>query len=411
MMRGIMFEFAAYESDVRGEQWRETHDHRRYKLHLPATGRRRFGYLWTPRTVPDPTAPGGIRIQEERYDAHPEQGPVMADRYRQYLEEAPFRALVVDLNEAGWRTVRGGLWSEQTLIRYMDSGFCAGLLRVHNPQCTCPSERRRNCTNFVFIPGAQEELIAPDLWQAYRERRAAQAAIPPRARTPVYPLSGLLRCGGCRGTVPAASATLGPAGDKRSVPGHAYHCGRRTSVGPAGCTGVHMRRADAERAVTAWLTREAAPAIDAAPAAPHTPAAAVDRRAQAAARREELQAEAARLAQALTTLRVQRAADPDDWGPGEYEAARDRIRERQAVVAAEMEGAAAVEALPVRADFQPQVVALAAEWGTYDYAQRNRILRRLIRRVVLTRGDGGVSVDVHPLWEADLWAQQPLTHV
>jgi hypothetical protein len=69
MMRGIMFEFAAYESDVRGEQWRETHDHRRYKLHLPATGRRRFGYLWTPRTVPDPTAPGGIRIQEERYDA------------------------------------------------------------------------------------------------------------------------------------------------------------------------------------------------------------------------------------------------------------------------------------------------------------------------------------------------------
>lgn len=411
LQRGILFEFAAYESDVRGEGWRETHDHRRTVLHLPATGRPRFGYLWTPRRVPDADSPTGWRLQEESYKAHPDQGPVMADRYRQYLDAENFRSLVLDLNAAGWRTVRGGLWSEQTLIRYMDSGFCAGLLRVHSPECTCSGDKRRNCTNNVFIPGAQEELISAELWQAYQDRRAVQRAIPPRARTPVYPLSGLLRCGTCRGSTPAASASIGPAGSKRSVRGHAYHCGRHTSMGAIGCPGVWARRADVEREVAAWLNREAAHDIDATPPTPQRDRpSATARRDRAAARRGELQAEAGRLAQALTTLRVQRAADPDDWGPGEYEAARDRIRGQQAAVMAELESAAAVETLPVRADFQPEVMETAAKWETWDYAQRNRVLRRLIRRVVLTRTGAGVTIDVHPLWEADQWVDQSLTH-
>jgi hypothetical protein len=404
LQRGILFEFAAYESDVRGEQWRETFDHRHYKLHLPATGRPRFGYLWTPRIVPDPTASGGVRIQEERYDAHPEQGPVMADRYRQSVDGEPFRSLVLNLNAAGWRTVRGGLWSEQTLIRYMDSGFCAGLLRVHNPQCGCSGKKRRNCQNMVFIPGAQEELISAELWQAYTERRAEQRATPPRARTPLYPLTNLVRCGACRGTAPAASKEVGPAGERRSIRGYAYHCGRRTSVGPAGCVGLWIKRAEVEAEVTAWLRREGSRVVDEAQPVPQ-PEPAEDRRAQAAQRQVALQAEHDRLAAALTNLRVQRAADPDDWGPGEYEAARDKIRAQQAEVTAQMENAAAVVALPDRADFQPEVVSLAVEWDACDYAQRNRILRQLLRRVILTRTSEGVTVEIEPMWEADRWAE------
>jgi hypothetical protein len=78
---------------------------------------------------------------------------------------------------------------------------------------------------------------------------------------------------------------------------------------------------------------------------------------------------------------------------------------------AEMESAATGQLLPVRADFQARVVALAAEWDAYDYAQRNRVLRWLVRRVVLTRTDTGVTIDVHPLWEADQWGASASTHV
>lgn len=403
LQRGILFEFAAYESDVRGEQWRETHDHRRDKLHLPACGKPRFGYLWTPRTVPDPTAPGGWRVQVERYDAHPEQGPVVAETYRRYLGGAAFYALTADLNAGGWRTTRGSMWPVPTLIRYMDSGFPAGLLRVHDPKCGCTGSRG-HCPRTVLIPGAQEELISPELWQQYQDRRAEMRATPPRARAALYQLSGLPRCGQCHGTAPANSATIGPAGRRQAVRGYAYACGRRGITGTHGCVGAWMRRVSVEAEVHQWLTREAAAGIDAAPATPAAPrASASDVRARAAADRARLQAEADRHAASLTTLRVQRAADPDEWGPGEYEAARDHIRQQQADALAALERASVIESLPVRADFMPKVVGLVAEWDTYDDAQRNRLLRQIVRRVALVRTDGGVRAVVHPVWDPDPW--------
>lgn len=402
LQRGILFEFAAYESDVRGEQWRETHDHRKYKLHLPACGKPRFGYLWTPRRVPDATSPTGWRLQEESYRAHPEQGPVMADRYRQYLAGDAFYALVCELNSAGWRTTRRGMWSVQTLIRYMDSGFPAGLLRVHTPKCPCVSNRSR-CPNMVYIPGAQDELISADLWQQYQERRAEVAAIPPRARPSLYVLSSLQCCGLCHGTAPAHPAVQGPAGAKVRIRGYSYQCGRRATGGLEACRGVFVRRSVAEAAVRRWVKSEAAAGVDAATASPVPAQRQADRREAAARERERLQGEADRLAKALTTLRVQRAADPDDWGPGEYEAARDRIRKEQATVTAALEVAVVAAAVPRREDFRLEVIGLADEWDTLSDASKNRILRRLVRRVALFRGENGPRIEVHPLWEPDPW--------
>lgn len=408
--RGILFEFAAYESDVRGEQWKETHDHRRYKLHLPATGRPRFGYIWTPRRIPDATAPTGWKLQEESYRAHPDTGPVMADRYRQYLDGDAFYGMVADLNGAGWRTVRGGMWSEQTLIRYMDSGFPAGLLRVHNPTCQCPQERRGNCPNTLYVPGAQEELIDAELWQLYRERRDTMKATPPRARRALYPLTGLLRCGGCHGTTPAQSAHRIIDGETVSVRGYAYACGRRGITGTHGCTGVWVIRTHVEAAVLDWLAGEVGATLDDAPTVPAPRAPAVDTRATAARERARLETEAARLAAGLTNLRTQRAMDPDEFGPGEYEAARDRIRQQQAATTAAMERVATVEATPHRADYEPVMLDLHDAWPHLTDPERNGLLRQLVRRIVLTRTGTGTTVGVHPIWEPDPWdTEQPTT--
>jgi site-specific DNA recombinase len=404
LQRGILFEFAAYESDVRSEGWKETHDHRRYKLHLPASGRPRFGYIWHPRRVPDPSAPTGYRLQDEKYEAHPELGPVMADRYRQYLDGEAFYALVHDLNNAGHRTTRGGVWTEQTLIRYMDSGFCAGLLRVHNPECTCSAEVRGNCRNVLFIPGAQETLISDELWQTYRERRERMRATPPRARRATYELSGLVRCGACRGSMAANGAVRIRDGQPVTYRGWWYRCSLRTVAGPAGCAdAIQATREHLEGKVLAWLNREAAPYMDALPSTPQAEAAPRDERAQAARDRARLEAEAARLASALVNLRTDRAMNPDDYGPGEYEAARDRIRAQQAANTAAMERVAGVEATPHRADYAALIVGTVEEWTALETRQRNGILRQLIRRVAVVRTGDGPRVEVHPVWKPDPW--------
>ncbi|MGW4602696.1 recombinase family protein [Streptomyces sp. NPDC004532] len=403
LQRGILFEFAAYESDVRGEGWRDTHEHRRSKLHLPATGRPRFGYVWHPRRLPDPQRPGQFILQEERYDAHDVHGPVMADRYRQYIDGDPFYVLIEELNSAGYRTTRGKPWAIQTLIRYMDSGFCAGLLRVHHPECRCPPEKRGHCTNVVFMPGAQENLINDELWQQYRDRREQSKATPPRAARATYELSGLLRHDECRGSIVAGSETRVVDGQRVNLLGHTYRCGRQISYRGHGCAGTWVHRAYVESEVRKWVAREAAPGIDAAPAAEQPRAEPVDERAAAARDRARLEAEARKLADALVNLRADRAMNPDDYGPGEYEAARDRIRQQQTVNTAAMERIATVETMPHRVDYEPLLVGLLAEWELLSTREVNALLKQVVRRVVIRGKGAGVTVGVHPVWEPDPW--------
>ncbi|WP_405508860.1 recombinase family protein [Streptomyces cyaneofuscatus] len=404
LQRGILFEFAAYESDVRGESWKETHDHRRYKLHLPATGRPRWGYIWSPRRVPDATAPSGWKLQEETYKAHPEAGPAVAECYREYVTGTSFYELVTRINSAGHRTVRGGMWTVQTLIRYMDTGFAAGLLRVHDPACQCPPEGRGNCRTTLFIPGAQEELISAELWQSYRERREEIKATPPRARMPVYMLTNLIKHAECRGTMPAQSVQRFSRGQVTNVQGHSYACGRRHSTGTAGCSGVWTTREHVEKLVHDWVSDEVADDVDTEPPIPAPRKSVADGRATAARERARLEAEATKLARALTNLRADRAMNPDDYGPGEYESARDRIREQQAVNTAAMERAAVVESTPHRADYEPLLVTLLDAWVDMDPPEKNAMLKQLVRRVAVSRGDGGAVIEVHPVWEPDPWA-------
>ncbi|MEU6879336.1 recombinase family protein [Streptomyces sp. NPDC046712] len=401
LQRGILFEFAAYESDARGEQWRETHDHRRYKLCLPATGRPRFGYIWQPRRLPD--GKGGWILQEEKYVADPEAGPVMADRYRQYIGGAPFYALLDELNTAGWRTTRGGLWTAQTLIRYMDSGFCAGLLRIHDPKCVCHPAGRGNCPNVLFVPGAQEELVDLELWQQYRDRRQATKKTPPRAPTALYPLTGLVRCAGCRGTTPVQSAIRMVDGEPRSIKGHNYMCGRRSVTGTHGCEGVYAARVDVEKRVHDWL-KEPAPDLDAGWSAPPPQDEALGERTAAARERARLEAEAAKQRQAVANLRADRAMNPDGYRPGEYEAALDRIRQQQTATTAALERMSVENRTPRQSDYEPVIAGLLEEWDLLSDAAKNGLLKQLVRRVALVRQEKGFGVEVHPVWEPDPWA-------
>lgn len=327
----------------------------------------------------------------------------MADRYRQYIDGDPCYALVSDLNAADHRTTRGGLWSEQTLIRYMDSGFCAALLRVHNPQCRCAPEVRGNCPNALFIPGAQEELVSVELWQMYQERREQMRNTAPRARRATYELTGLLRCHHCHGSLAANGRKRVIDGQLVNVPGINYRCGRRTVSGPLSCEGVWVRRSYAEDEVFRWLAREAAPAVDAAPSVPQPRTGVRDERAAAARERARLQAEANKLAQALVNLRTDRAMNPDEYRPGEYEDARDRIRAQQAANTAAMDRVAAVEATPHRADYEPLMVGVVQAWKGLNERERNDMLKQMVRRVVVRKTSDGPAVTGHPVWKPDPW--------
>ena len=395
--RGMILEFSAFESDRAGEQWRETHDHRRYKLKLPAQGRRRFAYIWHRRY--DQTT--GV-LQKERYEPDEQLGPIVADLYRDYVAGDGFTVLCGRLNRAGHRTTQGSLWSTETLTRYMDSGFAAGLLIVHNPECKC-RKTDGSCRNRVHIQGAQEELVDFDLWQAYQQRRKQVRETPPRSRTGLYELTGLAKCSGCRKGTSLNAARR----DGENVKGFAYRCSARAKSGPTACEGVLVPRHIVEREVFKWLKDEAAADIDAAPpTALDDDRPCEDRQAANMRARARAQAEVDRQRQALARLRADHMASPDDYGPGEYDQAADLIRRRRDEAQATLDSIPEIEPLPDRAEFASLIVGVVPEWKSFDDRERNNFYRQLIRRVALTRtgiGYDAVRIEVHPMWEPDPW--------
>ncbi|MFF4119000.1 recombinase family protein [Streptomyces sp. NPDC001714] len=411
--RRILFDLAVFESDRAGEQWKETHQWRRAHG-LPATGGKRLGYIWHPRRIPHPTKLGEWTTQDERYEVDPSAREDIETLWSRKLgigQPAPdgYGSLAAWLNALGYRTGNGNPWRDDSLRRYMQAGFPAGLLRVHDPDCHCDyTANGGRCTRWIHIDGAHEAIIAPETWERYEAHSAERRSIAPRARNPLYPLTGLARCGGCREGAANTSARRAAG----RILGYALACGQsRNGL----CDNpVWVQRAIVEDEVRTWLAREVAEDIDAEPPTPIPEPR--DERAAAGRERERLQAEETRLTNALTNLAVDRAKNPEAYPEGVFEAARARILKDKKAVTDALEEAAQVEAMPQRAELVPLAVGLLEEWGTFEAAETNRILRSLIRRVVVTRGAAGrkgvegsgqTTIEIHPLWKPDPWAEKP----
>ncbi|MEU3917084.1 recombinase family protein [Streptomyces sp. NPDC029004] len=418
--RRILFDLAVFESDRAGEQWKETHTWRRAHG-LPATGGQRLGYIWHPRRLPDPTRPGQWLIQDERYEVDPNAEDHIQELYARKLGTAKgqggtpagYGALAGWLNRLGYRTGVGTLWKADSLRRYMLAGFAGGLLRIHDPDCKCDyTANGGTCTRWLHIDGAHEAIITPETWERFLAHVEERRRMSPRARNPTYPLTGLVRCGSCRGDVGATSAKRAAG----RIYGYAYMCGNASRSGGTVCAnGVWVQRYIVEDVVFSWLAEEAAAGVDLAPPAPvDTPQ--EDPRKHAAAKRARLQAEQTRIGNALANLAADRALTPEAYPPGVLEQARALLLEQQAAVSAGLEEAAAVESTPRRQDFVSLTVGVVAEWDTLEPAEKNGILRQLIRRVVCTRGaigkkgvegSGETRVTIHPAWEPDPWDDAP----
>ncbi|WP_399087963.1 recombinase family protein [Streptomyces sp. BBFR2] len=410
--RGMLLEFAAFESDRIGEAWAETHQHRRAQG-LPATGRPRFGYIWHRRWNAKTET-----LQEEKYEPDPDVGPVVAELYRMYSDDiAPkgFATLCGWLNSQGIRTKGGRLWGTHTLTRYMDSGFPAGLLRIHDPSCKCNGRKTNgSCPNYFFAQGAHEELIDYDLWQKYRARRKEVRNTPPRARNAIYELTGVVRHEACRGgTSMTTRQTKRADGEVVNDIGYAYRCSQRAASGGTRCESAWIPRRSVEGEVRKWLKREAARGIDAAPSLVSADEPHLDERALAKLRRAKLTAEYEAAEAALTRLIMDQAENPEKYPAGAFERARDTYLTRQERIRRDLEKVTDVAEAPRRSDYQTLIVGVAEEWDSFNTTERNAMIKQLVRRVVLWRkkgedgepipGAAGVGVRVHPLWEPDPW--------
>ncbi|MGW0756162.1 recombinase family protein [Streptomyces sp. NPDC002814] len=417
LQREMIFAFGNFESNRAGEQWRETHEHR-IKNQLPATGRRRFGYVWHPRRIPDMNAAGGWRLQNERYVFHPDHASIVEEMYERKLA-APvpqgLNTIAHWLNEElQIPTLRGGLWHTSTIARYMDSGFAAGWLRIHDRECRCgystdPAISRCKNDRMLFVPGAQPKIIEPDVWEAYQAHRKLSKNTAPRARKATYTLSGMLRHGRCRHHMSHASDTRKIG----QVAGFWLVCSRNKNVSKIACPkGINVKREQVEDDVFDWLGREGIAAdIDAAPATPaEDTAPKVDPKQIAQRQRANLARELKTIDAAIDRMVEESALDPQKYPGDSFERVKTKFLGRKGKLLKELSDLGEVETTPAREDFKELIVGLLAEWESFQPIEKNAMLLQIVRRVVCydnRDADGkllSVRTEIHPVWEPDPWA-------
>jgi DNA invertase Pin-like site-specific DNA recombinase len=400
--RGVLLEVSAFESDRAAETWAETYGWR-VREGLPPFGRPRFGYRLEGRVrdEDDPHRTRHVRGEEERYvPALAAGSEALASAYRAYIAGSGFHAIAGQLNAAGWVTAYEGRWRAQAVMDVLDSGFGAGLLRLHDPACRC--KRKSACPRRAWLKGAHEPVIGADEWEAYRRRREEVAALPPRSREARYPVTGLVRCGHCRAAmVPSGYGSGGAA---------LFTCSRRRQYGD--CEGkpslsVSRITGAVREIVTEWAQDIDAAAVDAVRAAGQRDAAAE------IARLEDV---LDRCDRRLVKLAIDRSADVDGLlGDDAWKQAAVIRRAERDQAAADLAEARRALARGPSSDVVPALKGLAADWDLLAPADLNRVLRGMVRRIVVyregekTRDRAGwwklmpARFEVLPLWEPDPW--------
>lgn len=359
LQRGMLAEFAAFESDRIGDVWREVHA-RRTKQGLPANGKPRFGY----------------EVLDGIHRPDPKTGPVLATLYRRYIAGESVYALVSWLNVQGFRTVAGyskdgpGMWTQTTLRRCLDSGFGAGLITVGG-------ERRR---------GLHEPIIDEPTWAQYQAARASRRTLR-RSERSKYLLSGMMRCAFQMEAGSLCGSTMGGGqfGHGR-VPKFRCIAAAAQRRHPGG----YVTMSVVEDAVMEWLREQARDVDEVGQVVQHRSPGRRRQRRDA----EALAREIAAVDQQLVNLTVQlsRGVVPESA----YEAARDQIASEKMLLeqrhAQELMAAAQVDAGPLAA-------RLLADWPALRVEERRAVLRKLIARVEVTPGRPRSSVQVIPIWD------------
>jgi site-specific DNA recombinase len=183
----------------------------------------------------------------------PVNGPILAEMYRSYIAGKGAQSICRDLNARGVKTqargsIPGGEWSVQSLLRTLDSGFGAGLIRrakgsdIRHPITDkMIGQRSEN----EYLKGKHEPVITTDEWTLYRAKREGKRVLAPKHRVAHSWLAGIARCGLCgeRLTV----TTHDP--DKASV--SQALCSKYKAK--RACSGVWVSRPYLESVVGLWL--------------------------------------------------------------------------------------------------------------------------------------------------------------
>lgn len=223
----ILASFAHFERDVIRERT-ENGRRRRFAQGRRAVGEPPFGYQRG-------EVPGTTVI-------HPEQAEVVRKVFKLYLQGHGFMRIAGLLNENGYRTGRGQLWTDKTVRDIVINPVYTGKVKYSGDQA----------------PGSHEAIIDEETFHLAQEVRAGREQVSGRSLGSSFLLAGLVRCKGCGHMVHTQPATTSRRRRKDGsiyyTQNHAYYlCGGREKKGTRFCACGHIQQEVLEQHVVERL--------------------------------------------------------------------------------------------------------------------------------------------------------------
>ncbi|RTE01750.1 recombinase family protein [Paenibacillus whitsoniae] len=184
----------------------------------------------------------GTDSNEGRTEIVPEEAELVRYIFERYATgQHGYKAITNLLNKQGYRTKKGLLFTISSVRNILTNRNYIGKIRFNVTE----NRRTKGSVPVEWVDGEQEPILTFKLWEQ------AQAVLARNSRTPVrlvsrnYPLTGLLKCPQCGGSMVAChtKAIRKNGSVKRN---HYYVCGRFTNSGAAACRTNAIRADDAE---------------------------------------------------------------------------------------------------------------------------------------------------------------------
>lgn len=355
--RGMLGELNAYQSELIGEQWKETHERRR-RAGLPHGGHQRFGY----------------QLIDGRFEPDPVTGPLLAEIYRRAIRGDGSGRITRWLNEEGVLTTQGMPWLNTNLFQMLDGGFGAGLI-VHRPGW---KNKRLPKAQWKFYPGAHEGVIGPEEWAAYWSRRLERSE-PSRTIEARHLLTGLIYCADC--------------GGRMNHSHRRYVCTNAARSKGLGRTVVTIDAEIAETAVGDWVM-SLAKDTDALLAAR---AATSKRRVRSVNDAEAIDRRVARIDERMASLTIQ--ALDKTIPEAAYQATIRKLDAERASLTSRQKSLELVNAQR-EADVREVAVTLSDAWRSLQTYERRQALLKVADAVLIRPGRGAQRALIVPRWDA-----------
>lgn len=151
----------------------------RAKLGKPLGGSAQFGYQWVNKEL----------------ELHPDEAPVRKLIYELFAEHKRKKKVAKILNERGYRTRKGDLFSDTTLDRLMRDPITKGIRRT-NYRKNLPEQQTwklKPSDEWVFVPSPR--IVSDELWQTCNDILDGMTRNLNKVRSRgVYLFSGMLTC-------------------------------------------------------------------------------------------------------------------------------------------------------------------------------------------------------------------------